>query len=139
MARLKLKKLIMEEPEIMIAPLIDCVFLLLLFFMVSAVFKNPVRLKTVLPFVENAATLDKRQLTVELDPEGNIAVDGVMCSFDSFDAYLVSEKQKTGTSSILIRADGSCRHADILRLMTIARSVEIETMAIAVEDLIMEQ
>ena len=93
MAR-KVKKVDIGDASFDITPLIDCVFLLLIFFMVTSVFKNPARLKMELPFAENPQVLDKRQLVAELDAEGNVALNGTMASFDSFDAYLVSEKQK---------------------------------------------
>jgi len=129
------KKVNIGDAGFDITPLIDCVFLLLIFFMVTSVFKNPARLTMELPFANNPQTLDKRQLIVELDNEGNIALNGTLTSFDSFDAYLVSEKQKTGNNSLLIKADVKTKHSEVLKLMTIARSVQIETISMAVEDL----
>ncbi len=122
-----------DEESLNITPLIDCVFLLLIFFMVTTVFKNPAKLKTQLPYAVNPTTLDKRQLVCELDADGNIALNGTVTSFDSFDAYLVSEKQKTGNNTLLIRADEATKHSDVLKIMKIARSVQIETIAMAVE------
>jgi len=135
MAHKRVKKIDIGDASFDITPLIDCVFLLLIFFMVTTVFKNPARLKMELPFAENPRVLDKRQLVAELDDEGNVALNGVMASFDSFDAYLVSEKQKTGNNTLLIKADVHTRHGDVLKLMKIAKSVQIETIAMAVEDL----
>jgi len=135
MAYKRVKKFDIGEAGFDITPLIDCVFLLLIFFMVTSVFKNPARLKMELPFAENPQVLEKRQLVAELDAEGNIALDGVMASFDSFDAYLVSEKQKTGNNTLLIKADINTQHSEVLKLMKIAKSVQIETIAMAVEDL----
>jgi len=123
-----------DEEGLNITPLIDCVFLLLIFFMVTTVFKNPAQLKTVLPEAQNPKKLDKRQLVCELDKDGNIALNGTMSTFDSFDAYLVSEKQKTGNNSLLIKADVETKHSEVLKVMKIARSVQIETIAMAVED-----
>jgi len=46
---------------------------------------------------------------------------------------LLVKSKKTGNNSLLIKADIHARHADVLKLMTIARSVQIETIAIAVD------
>ena len=135
MAYKRVKKVDIGEASFDITPLIDCVFLLLIFFMVTSVFKNPARLTMELPFAENPQVLDKRQLVAELDDNGNVALNGVTASFDSFDAYLVSEKQKTGNNTLLIKADVRTRHSDVLKLMKIAKSVQIETIAMAVEDM----
>ena len=127
------KRAVLEEDMFNITPLIDCVFLLLIFFMVTTVFKNPAQLKMTLPIAENSLKLDKRQLVCELNDEGEIALNGQMTSFDSFDAFLVSEKQITGNNSLLIKADVAAKHGDVLKLMKIARSVQIETIAMAVD------
>ena len=124
---------IMEEAGFDITPLIDCVFLLLVFFMVTTVFKNPARLQMVLPEVENPMKLEKRQLVAELDEEDNIALNGQVISLDSFDALLISEKQKTGNNTLLIKADVAAKHGTVLKLMKLAREVQIETIAMAVD------
>ena len=43
------RKSVYEEQELNMTPLIDCVFLLLIFFMVTTVFKQPYSLQVVLP------------------------------------------------------------------------------------------
>ena len=126
---------VLETDELNMTPLIDCVFLLLIFFMVTTVFKNPAQLQMVLPEVQNPLDLDKRQLQCELDADGNIALNGKITSFDSFDAFLITEKQKTGNNMLLIKADVGTKHKNVLRLMKIAKEVQIETIAMAVEDI----
>lgn len=132
MARIK-RKSMMEPGEMDMTPLIDCVFLLLVFFMVTTVFKNPAQLKLALPIAENPQDLDKRQLIVELDSDGNIALNSRMVSMDSFDAFLIMEKQKTGVNTMLIKADENAKHGDVIKLMLIARSCQIESIAMAVD------
>jgi biopolymer transport protein ExbD len=126
-----------EEPgeeEIMIVPLVDIVFLLLIFFMITTVFKNPAQLKMTLPDAYNPMKLDKKLMVVELDAEGTIQIDGKPVTFDSFDSFLVNEKQKTGQKSIVIRADKAARHGDVLKLMRLAKAVAIETIALSTEN-----
>ncbi len=139
MAIQKRKGSVLESDELNMTPLIDCVFLLLIFFMVTTVFKNPQQLKMALPEVQNPQDLDKRQLQCELDAEGNIALNGKVVSFDSFDAFLITEKQKTGNNMLLIKADVAAKHGNVLRLMRIAKEVQIETVAMAVEDINREE
>ena len=106
--------------------------------MVTTVFKNPAQLKLTLPEAESALNLDKRQLICELDDEGNIALNGKVISMDSLDSYLINEKQKTGNNSLLIKADIGVKHALTLQLMKIAREVQIETIAIAIDNKVEE-
>lgn len=127
------KETVLEDDSFNLTPLIDCVFLLLVFFMVTTVFKNPAQLKLKLPIVENPMDLDKRQIIAELNDEGQVALAGKPVTFDSFDAYLVTEKQKLGINSLLIKADEQAKHGDVLKLMLLARAVQIESIAMAVD------
>ncbi len=129
------KESILGDAGLDMTPMIDCVFLLLIFFMVTTVFKNPEQLRMILPDAMNPTKLEQRQITVELNADGVMAVNGRMVTIDQFDAYLTMEKQKTQNNSVVIRADKEAKHGDILRLMKLARSVEIEQIALAVEDL----
>lgn len=126
---------VLESDAINLTPLIDAVFLLLIFFMVTTVFKNPAQLKLTLPDASYPSKLDKKQLVAEMDSEGNIAINGVNVTFDSFEAYLAQEKHKSGNNTLLIRADVNTRHGDVLKLMKMARAQQIETIAMAVNDL----
>jgi len=137
---LKRKKVSILEPDSFnLTPLIDCVFLLLIFFMVTTVMKNPSQLTLTLPIAENPSILDKRQIIVELDEEGNIAVNSQATTFDFFDTFLVNEKNKFDINTILIKADENAKHGDVLKLMKLARSVEIETINMAVDTAIKEE
>jgi len=135
MAFTRKKESLLEKDTFEMTPLIDAVFLLLIFFMVTTVFKNPVELKMTLPDANFPMKLEKKQLVVEVDSEGQLAINGQAVSFDSFEAYLAQEKYKTGNNTVLIRGDVATRHGDILKLMKMARSQQIETIAMAVNDL----
>ncbi len=132
MARKRIES-VLEDDSFNLTPLIDCVFLLLVFFMVTTVFKNPAQLTLKLPIVENPMDLDKRQIIAELNDEGQLALAGKAVTFDSFDAYLQTEKQKLGINSLLIKADEDAKHGDVLKLMLLARAVQIESIALAVD------
>jgi len=68
-----------DEPEVSMAPLIDCVFLLLIFFLVSSMTK--VKNKDIpidLPVSESAVKMrpDDKQAVVGLDAQGNVYWEG---------------------------------------------------------------
>jgi biopolymer transport protein ExbD len=72
-----------EEPEVSMSPLIDCVFLLLIFFLVSSMTKVTNKdISVDLPVSESAVKLkpDDKQAIVGLDGEGNFYWDGQACS-----------------------------------------------------------
>lgn len=120
--------------EINMTPMIDAVFLLLIFFMVTTVMKNPAQLKMLLPEAKNYAKLDVKQLNLEVNAAGEMALNGQKLSIDSFDAYLVGEKAKTGNNALLIKADVATKHGLILKIMQIAKGVGIETINMAIDN-----
>jgi len=127
------KSSVLEDDAFNLTPLIDCVFLLLIFFMVTTVFKNPAQLTLELPIAQNPSKLDKRQIVAELDEEGAVAINSEEVSFDTVDAYLMQVKRDLGINSLLIKADKNAKHKDVIKLMMIARNVEIEGIALAVD------
>jgi len=129
----KLKKTPLGEAGFDMTPMIDCVFQLLIFFMVTTVFKNPAQLKLQLPIAENPLQLEKSQVVIELNEEGRIAVGGEEASWDALDSFIVTEKQKKNTNTVLIKADENAKHGDVLKIMKMARSVEIEVIDLAVD------
>jgi biopolymer transport protein ExbD len=72
-----------EEPEVSMSPLIDCVFLLLIFFLVSSMTKVKNKDIAIAPPVSAAAIKmkpDKNQIVVGLDNEGKMYWEGQICS-----------------------------------------------------------
>ena len=72
-----------DEPEVSMSPLIDCVFLLLIFFLVSTMTKVKNRdIPVELPTSQSAVKLkpDDKQAIVGLDADGNFYWDGQPCS-----------------------------------------------------------
>ena len=59
-----------EPPEINLAPLIDVVFLLLIFFMVTTSFRDEVGIKIRLPEASGEAAAETQPLTLTIDAEG---------------------------------------------------------------------
>ena len=134
MPKINKKASLIEDDDLNMTPLIDCVFLLLIFFMVTTVFKNPAKLDLALPEASSAKAMEKGQIVVELDAEGQIAMNSEAITYDQFDAYLVNEKKKSGSSTLLIKADKNAKHGNVLRLMMLAKEVDIETVAMAVDN-----
>ena len=64
-----------EPPDINLAPLIDVVFLLLIFFMVTTTFKDEVGIKVQLPQASGEAAAESRALTLVIDASGAFYVN----------------------------------------------------------------
>ena len=123
-----------ESEEIQLTPLIDCVFLLLIFFMTTTVFKNPSALKTILPVATFSALVDERKLIAEINADGLIALNGERVYIDNFDAQLARDKDDKESNALIIHADKNTKHGIILDLMKLAKSIGIEKITMATDD-----
>jgi len=69
------------------------------------------------------------RITIEIDKNGNILVNGYTVTYDSFEAYLAQEAHKTGNNTIVVRGDVTSKHNNFLKLMGMPRRQELESIA----------
>ena len=121
-----------EDFSLDYTPLIDVVFLLLIFFMVSTQFVTfQKRLKVALPKAKaNVTKEQKKALVVEMTADGRIFVDGRLASIGYLEAYLKRHKGKIG--STIIRADRSLPYGDVVRVMGLCKEAGVSEVGIAV-------
>lgn len=124
-----------EEPEINLTSLIDVVFLLLIFFMVSATFERQALLRVELPEATTAETetLPER-IELVVTESGDYFIGDRMLA-DTRPATLdlaLSEAFAGRTDTVLvIRADGGAEHRLVVRAMDAAARLGIERLSIA--------
>jgi len=110
-----------EEPEVNLTPLIDVVFLLLIFFMVSTTFETQSRIQIELPKATAEATRpDDETLEIIIDAQGRYFIGN---------AQVVNNKLKTLRGAIrkalgkreelpvIIRADANTPHQAVIRAL----------------------
>jgi biopolymer transport protein ExbD len=110
-------------------PLIDIVFLLLIFFLVTSVFKKEeLALLLNLPKSEQAeASVEKKEISIELG-ETNLASGGKEVTFEELDQQLskVSDKK----SPVIVRIDKDVRYERIVKLLDILKKYDLNNLAL---------
>ena len=122
-----------ESGEMELTPLIDCVFLLLIFFMVTTVFQEPYRLKVLLPEAEEAAMIEEKKLVATIDRAGGMEVNRHPVTMESVEGVLAREKEGVRVVTLIIRTDKDTRHGLVLDLMETAKRIGIEKIVLATE------
>ena len=79
-----------EDHGINLTPLIDCVFLLLIFFMVTTVFKEARLLKVELPEASQSETVEEKKLTATIDDGGRFDINGRLISIGELESVLMN-------------------------------------------------
>jgi biopolymer transport protein ExbD len=120
-----------EEAAMGLTPLVDVVFLLLIFFLVATSFDEP-RLAIELPDAETAAAPDTREtVRVELRATGELRVDGRPIPLSALDRVL-GERAATA-EGLELRADREVPHGSVVEVLDRARAHDIRQISIAVE------
>lgn len=112
-----------------ITPLIDIVFLLLIFFMVSTVFKKEdLALLLNLPKVGEASKeIEVKEINLELNSK-ELAYNGNKISFENLSKELTLIKKKE--IPIIVRIDKSVKYERIIKLLEILQNNELNNLAL---------
>ncbi len=113
-------------------PMIDMVFLLLIFFLLTSLIIRPV-LEVELPGSETAEAKEPQQLLVEVTRDSAISFGGGTVSIDALEALLIGAMEETGISTVTIQADRRVEFDLIVELMDIARKARAESISFVVD------
>jgi biopolymer transport protein ExbD len=128
------------HPDINLTPLIDVVFLLLIFFMVSTTFKDEARLRVQLPQAqgEEAPAQEPEQIRILIDQSGNFFVDdGAVVDRNpltlvwALNGALSERPVESRDLPVLIQADANTPHQAVMTAMDAAAEVGLRRIAFA--------
>jgi biopolymer transport protein ExbD len=132
---LNLRKFRREEITVNMAPLIDVVFLLLIFFMVTTTFKNESEIKIDLPQASNKPVEQTgNPIEVIIDRDGRYYIDRtrvINTQIDTLKRALRVAKGGRDNPPVIISADAMSPHQSVVRAMDAARQVGLVRMSIA--------
>jgi len=123
----------LEETPMNMTPLIDCVFLLLIFFMVTTVFSTPPGLKVDLPKAAESDLPPEKDLNIIISKTGEMELNGEPVIMDELDQRLREAKELYRSKVLIIKADKNCIHGIVVDVMDAAKGVGIDELAIATE------
>ena len=134
---MKFKQVRRELPALNLTPLIDIVFLLLIFFMVTSSFSRETRLLVSLPeasgSVENAA----ESIEVLVDKEGGYAINGrrlVNAEVDSLVRGLELESGGDISLLVVLVADAEVQHQSVVTAMEAIGRAGFASLSIATRE-----
>ena len=120
--------------EVNLTPLIDCVFLLLIFFMVTTVFATARALRVELPRTVNYDKVKEKDLNLIISDKGELTVNGGLATKDDVEYILREERNKFRAKTLIIQADENSAHGDLIDALTMANRIGFEKIAIATEE-----
>lgn len=124
-----------ELPTVNLTPMIDVVFLLIIFFMVGTQFTQsehelPLKLPGVGGLNAMVPAPDRREITVTA--EGSIVFDGQTLSAEQLVAKLQTLRARYPDLRVAVRADGDVKYQSVANVMWAASQAGVSDMTTAV-------
>lgn len=128
-----------RKTGIEIAPLIDVVFLLLIFFVVTSTFLERPGLDLSLPEAGSAPVAAREELTVRLGAEGGTWVDESAVSPEALEDTLAARLARVETKRVVLEADRRVPHGRVVAAMDAAREAGATALVVATRPEVQEE
>lgn len=123
-----------QMDSINLTPLIDVVFLLLIFFMVSTTFVRESNIALELPRADSGTEPDEQTaLEIRVSRDGSFAVNGQVLLTSDQDSLMQALREVAGGDferPLTIRADARSSHQDVVTAMDSARQLRFRSLRI---------
>lgn len=117
-----------------LTPLIDCIFQLLVFFLLTASFVTTPNMGVELPKASTkAAPSERRDLIVVVTREGAIQFENRTLSPGELLTVLKSQHAKRPDGRVLIQADTKAYHGQVVRVMDAAKAAGFRRLGVAIQ------
>jgi len=116
-----------------VTSLIDVMFLLLIFFLVTSSFKDQPTIQLDLPSSSTAEAVDNGPAVLYLTAGGEIFLDDELLAGDELQQALRQRLASSGDDRVVLRADRESFHGDVVELYDIIRQAGYRRLGVAAE------
>ncbi|QTN33230.1 biopolymer transporter ExbD [Akkermansiaceae bacterium] len=116
-----------------ISPLIDVVFLLLIFFIVTTVFIKETGVTVSKPRAASSEDLDRQAILLAVTAEGRVWQGGREIGHDGVRAVVSALLEETPDTAVIIRADAAAPTEDTVRVIDSAKLAGADSVSLATE------
>ena len=121
------------EEEISLTPMLDVVFILLIFFIVTANFIKEPGLEINRPDSDTAETQENAAILIAVGPTGEVWMDGRRIDVRQVKANVVKLLADNPKGSVVIQADEKAMADTIIQVMDGAREAGVNAISLASE------
>ncbi len=122
-----------EDAAIDMTPMLDVVFIMLIFFIVSTTFIRDEGVQINRPSASTAQVQKSQAIVVSIDPQGTVWLNQETLDITQLAENLRLVLAKANRPSVLIKADQETATGDLIKVLDLVKSLGIEQVAVATE------
>ncbi len=122
-----------EESEVNLTPMLDVVFIMLIFFIVTASFVKEAGIDVNRPDAATAERKEKGNILVAINEEGQIWIDRRQVDVRALRANIERLHAENPQGMVIIQADEESKNKLLVQVMDAARLAGVKNVAIAAE------
>lgn len=121
-------------PQLMLSPMIDMIFLLLVFFIVSTMYMSEIKTIPIrLPVEQNSETVSKSNFAVTVKKDGALYLEDNKIEMKQLVANAAAESKRDAAFSVIIRADGEANYKTVIKLMDELKGAGVTRFGLATD------
>lgn len=121
-------------PQLMLSPMIDMIFLLLVFFIVSTMYMSEIKAIPIrLPVAQNSETVSKSNFAVTVKKDGVLYLEDNKIEMKQLVANAAAESKRDAAFSVIIRADGEANYKTVIKLMDELKGAGVTRFGLATD------
>ena len=122
-----------EEGEINITPMLDIVFIMLIFFIVTTSFVKEPGISPSRPFAQTAATKERGNIMIAVSRDNHIWMNKSRVKLTGVRPLVEAARAENPESSVIIVADQAASTGTVIDLMDQVRVAGVTSIALAAE------
>jgi biopolymer transport protein ExbD len=131
---MKIRQRPIKRARIEIIPMIDVIFFLLVFFMVSSLAMTKINsMPVALPKTSSSPEAIKQNVILTVKKDGNIFVNKSPATLESLGQQLAYEMHDNPQDTVVVNADTGANYGLVVQVMDRARNIGVRKFALATE------
>ena len=123
-----------EESEINITPMLDVVFIMLIFFIVTATFVKEAGIEVNRPDAATAVKAEKANILIAIGPNNAVWIDRRQVDIRSVRPNIERRHAENPQGSVVIQADKESKTDTLIQVMDAARQAGVFNVSIAANE-----
>jgi biopolymer transport protein ExbD len=119
--------------EIDLTPMLDVVFILLIFFIVTSVFVTEAGIEISKPQASTADPKSKDLILIAVSPDGDVWMDGEQVDQRFLRSRIELRLAEAPNSSVIIQGDRTATNEHVMAIMRAAREAQVTSISISTE------